>query len=436
MRAFARTIFFFIFPFNEDGPMAHRSKRRGFTLVELLVVIAIIGILIALLLPAVQAARQAAWKAQCTNNMKQLGVALHNYHTQLGSFPSGLAIGLAPLRTIANGGDADASVAFNGLACLLPFIEASTITNIYNKDENWWEQEKEVYFAVIPSLICPANGNKDNPMSDPFIDQGLDTLGNDFGVDLTLPEYLGPQPWRFGLTDYLLCKGAGDGWCATPGRVEDGNQNAQSLLARGMFDISLPKKFGVAGTEFACKIAQITDGTSNTIAMGEGAQGPNWQICQDSGAWLHPCTTAEVDPNDPSRAMPIFQAWHMPPSFLAVADSGVFLGSIFGCTMEKLNKNPVTQTLVDLDIESLSLSTVDSILNCDPSIDLAAPSTPAVTPVGRDRVSNFRSDHKAGANFLFADGAVHFINETVDRDVYRRMSSIQGGEVFDAPFTD
>lgn len=413
--------------------MAHRSKRRGFTLVELLVVIAIIGILIALLLPAVQAARQAAWKAQCTNNMKQLGVALHNYHAQLNSFPCGLAIGLPPAKAILDGTDTgvDPSVAFNGIALLLPFIEGNTITVAYDKNISWWEQRHaDVYATVIPSLVCPANGNKDNPSSEPFIDDALDTFVT--GAGGTLPP--GGPPFRFGVTDYLLCKGAGDGWCISPFRIEDNNQNAFSPLERGMFDISLPKKFGVPGAEFACKISAITDGTSNTIAMGEGAQGANWQVCANSSSWNRPCTTAVPYPNDSTRSMPILQAWHMPPSFINIQDdAGVLLGSIFGCTLEKLNKNPVTHTVVELDLEDVS-SSLDAVLNCESSIPLGADPNTDATPGNRDRVSNFRSDHKAGANFLFADGAVHFITDTVDRDVYRRMASIQGGETFEPPF--
>ena len=89
------------------------SRRRGFTLIELLVVIAIIAVLIALILPAVQMAREAARRTQCKNNLKQLGLAMHNYHDAIGRFPPGV---------IEDDHDSRAAY-FTGLHMLLPFLE-------------------------------------------------------------------------------------------------------------------------------------------------------------------------------------------------------------------------------------------------------------------------------------------------------------------------
>jgi prepilin-type N-terminal cleavage/methylation domain-containing protein len=135
------------------------SGRRGFTLIELLVVIAIIAVLIALLLPAVQAAREAARRIQCTNNLKQIGLALHNYHSAVGSFPMGITVAFST----AYGPGEQSWGTWSALSLMLPYLEQ---TNLYNAANfSLCTQlppgnaiNSTVFNANIAAFLCPSDG--------------------------------------------------------------------------------------------------------------------------------------------------------------------------------------------------------------------------------------------------------------------------------------
>lgn len=392
------------------------SQRRAFTLVELLVVIAIIGILIGLLLPAVQAARQAAWRAQCTNNMRQLGIAMHNYHSALGCFPPGATFGnplsppaLFPVPSAGSGG----GFYTNAFLSLCPYFEQTQVLNLYKPGVSWENQPPQIISATIPMLICPANGNKQNPATEKYLSDLVASLSGTVG-DV------------FGLTDYVLCKGVNDVWCLMPGRImpwseltvaQDIGMTGFAYQERGMFDISMPPESKYNGATFVCKESLIADGLSNTFCVGEGAEGPNWQVCKNVA-----CAPSDAypDPNDPTRFLPAYQFWTMPVNITRLSNKGLHATGIFASTIGPLNQNPVTETVAD-DVVAISLAF------CRPSIDWAGNNTKSATPFN-SRTSNFRSDHRGGANFMMADGSVHFISENIQINIYRGLSTIQGSQ--------
>src|SRR5262249_41622874 len=129
------------------------KRHSGFTLVELLVVIAIIGVLVALLLPAIQAAREAARRSSCTNNLKQFGLALHNYHDTLKVFPPGGIVKTSP--TTRNFPSSSVYVSVH--AMLLPFFEEANLKNLYDNNRPWQLQRPDVAATAVPVFVCPSN---------------------------------------------------------------------------------------------------------------------------------------------------------------------------------------------------------------------------------------------------------------------------------------
>ena len=138
-------------------------RRRAFTLIELLVVIAIIAVLIALLLPAVQAAREAARRSQCVNNMKQIGIALHNYHDSQGSFPMGS--GNCLISTAAPFNQYQSKQGLSAHTAILPQMELTTMYNAINFDFGTDETTTDFYTAAnttvstsqVQGFVCPSD---------------------------------------------------------------------------------------------------------------------------------------------------------------------------------------------------------------------------------------------------------------------------------------
>jgi prepilin-type N-terminal cleavage/methylation domain-containing protein/prepilin-type processing-associated H-X9-DG protein len=244
--------------------MSRFTRRRpAFTLVELLVVIAIIGILVGLLLPAVQAAREAARRMQCSNNVKQLGLAFHNYESAVKSFPINFAT--RGQLGFGNDGPGIANSGRSWMQMILPYIEQ---TNLYNNiDFTQGLQPKNslpttpvgrnriVAATVIPGFLCPSDD------------------GNEGGTLLNrsdLNETSAPAD-RWAVTGYKACAGQNWGWGVFSPVMGIGKNGGQTDgLNRGDGIISSNQ----TNVNSRTRIGDITDGTTNTFIIGEAM--PAW----------------------------------------------------------------------------------------------------------------------------------------------------------------
>jgi prepilin-type N-terminal cleavage/methylation domain-containing protein/prepilin-type processing-associated H-X9-DG protein len=213
-------------------------RRAGFTLIELLVVIAIIAVLIALLLPAVQSAREAARRAQCTNNLKQLGLAVANYESAFGSYPSDSYSGLAAWQYQYPN--------FSVFVFLTSFLEQQAVYNATNFNLSNYEPDNITIAGVqIASLHCPSDPWQPTVIS-------FATPNSDFVEHVSA---LPPGTWYQQFTSYGSNQGT------FPGTFQQNYGQAE-----------FPQYNGVIYNDSAIKISGITDGTSNTFLFGERAQ--------------------------------------------------------------------------------------------------------------------------------------------------------------------
>ncbi|WP_339910154.1 DUF1559 domain-containing protein [Symmachiella dynata] len=347
-----------------------KKRRSGFTLIELLVVIAIIAILIALLLPAVQQAREAARRTQCRNNLKQLGIAMHNYHDVHRMFPIGTAVESRMFSYWAN-----------AMTYMLPYIEQGNLQKLYDFNEHWERQTPAVARTPINTFTCPSS-----TLDQPFTEEKLGAALALFGA---------PVGNTYGTTDYILCKGAHDAWCLPSSGI--------SSNVRGMFDFNLTVRF-----------RDMVDGTSNTFAMGEGTSGEPWKLCTSNA---NPCTAAVDSSGEEYVAA---NAWLIaqPSSDGYVSLLEIIGTHVYGTTVHKLNKNPVTDTVIGGWNDPTNPPPPAVVSDCTSSLD-----------GGSDRCSGFRSNHTGGASFLRGDGSVSFVNDSIDINLYRASSTTAGGEV-------
>jgi prepilin-type N-terminal cleavage/methylation domain-containing protein/prepilin-type processing-associated H-X9-DG protein len=339
--------------------------RRAFTLIELLVVIAIIGVLIALLLPAVQAAREAARRAQCSNNLKQIGLALHNYISSVGTLPIG---NMTQSRTYDN---CVTTWGHTWATMMLPYMEAGNTYNAANFSRVWNSgSQTTAYRQKINSLICPDDGQQP--------DMPLNFVG------MLFSSY---EAMR-GMTETsLYWWGAGT--------------TAPNADRCGVIDSE-----GAFGANIAFSIADLTDGTSNLILVGEQTRfvnepsGSGFGFVNMGGWW-----------NGPDQITGVI-AW-----------PGDFRVSSAAYSVPKINASPITNGALTVFTTAGPFGTTQFGNPPGWSDQTKCPQCLQLGQLG------FRSRHPGGANFLFADGSVKFLKETINAGVYRGLSTRAMGEV-------
>jgi len=243
----------FLFPGGRSNTF--RPPLHGFTLVELLVVIAIIGILIALLLPAVQAAREAARRMQCANNLKQLGLALHNYHSALGSFPpAGIGYGwcMYPEK-----GAAPIVLNVNGLLMLLPYLEQQPL---YDK----YDRRQCACNAMYGNTGCCSPCTATGILAGDAVASGNGAVVSTRLSVFSCPSdngdpYLPADSPHYGIKPGSGLRGAKTNYdFSTSNRYDCRAWAKESPTTRRIF-----------GEDTGTRISDILDGTANTIAMAE-----------------------------------------------------------------------------------------------------------------------------------------------------------------------
>jgi prepilin-type N-terminal cleavage/methylation domain-containing protein len=349
----------------------HHPSRPGFTLVELLVVIAIIGILVALLLPAIQAAREAARRSQCQNNLRQLGIAIQSYHDTYKKLPAGAYWGDTKKQPTechhcSTWNDRDPMCCKDDrgtiIMLLLPYIEEQALYDLIDKDVVTDEQRlpngQPIGSVPIASVVCP---------SDEHPSEASHSAPTEYGV-LSVAELK-----TFKMSNYAASRGPTK-------HVDGGSQCGLTTDWNDFFDVSHPGlateypeiggnpvRWRMSGGPFTrmgvqFKLSQITDGLSHTIFMGEVRASCSVHAAE---GWLF-----------------------------------------------SHNGNGLINTLTPINIDSCMQATGTECLSWD----------------AWGSELGFKSAHPGGAYFVMGDASVHFLPESIDPLVYNKLGGKADGE--------
>jgi len=363
-----------------------RKRSPGFTLIELLVVIAIIAVLIGLLLPAVHSAREAARRAQCVNNLKQIGIALHNYHTAVGAFPPSrfdkpyLPAATDPVAGPCWYGDVAVHVH------IAPYLEAANMFNAYNFQANR---------VRTSGPTCLANATTSMLKSNAFMcpsERSILTGSGAAGVPTN---------------NYRYCIGATivDSTCWNNDGTDQGNYgtyaNSEMYGPRGGL-------FRTQGTT----VATVSDGTSNTAAFSEKGLGSLGSLATNS---LNKMDMVQLNVlRQPTTTTDVFVAgciasWQTQTSY--TTQDGIGTGSqTDGLPVHTIYNHlyPPNSAIPDCGYSGFS----------DDNSELA--------------IESARSYHPGGVNELFADGSVHFMKNTISTVIWQALGTAAGGEIVGA----
>jgi prepilin-type N-terminal cleavage/methylation domain-containing protein len=267
-------------------------RKRGFTLVELLVVIAIIGILVALLLPAINAARQAAMRNACINNMRQVGLALHNYHDVYKKFPVISEYdNIVTPTVIGNPGNPPQMAAFSWIVKILPYIEEASMYNEISSDSN--------RFKMPPTGVAPFNtnmrvGNNATATNLHFSQVSIATL--------LCPSFSG-EPYSDNAAPaqaYAQINPKTDALTGKPVGVALTNYVTFAATNKDFLTRNPPEPNGTIVGGKARTMATMRDGTSKTVVIVESKEQSNSSWYDASGTWvvaLVPSLTSASNPN-------------------------------------------------------------------------------------------------------------------------------------------